>query len=246
MHVHNWAHYKSFISLLSFLSTCFSFLVVFLSSCNFSCNLSIFSVVVLWRFWAVHWFHVLLLQLWRFWVVHWFQVLLFWLLFNKGSAFATLQPFFFAMLSPLKFVLLAILIQVFLQVWECLIICYEIESNETFLFPNRIPKDKVTFQTMLNFLMLHQYKLISTFDLLFEKDLGDWVKARSTTWYSQFLMSQYSDPRWIEHFRVSKEFVFQLTMKLKHFMEKKDMHYRCVVHARIFVTCSLYKLAHGA
>ncbi len=44
--------------------------------------------------------------------------------------------FFFAMLSPLKFVLLAILIQVFLQVWECLIMCYEIESNATFRFPN--------------------------------------------------------------------------------------------------------------
>ncbi len=154
--------------------------------------------------------------------------------------------FFFAMLSPLKFVLLGILIQVFLQVWECLIMCYEIESNATFLFPNQIPKDKVTLQTMLNSLMLHQYKLISTFDLLFEKDLGDRVKARSTTWYSQFLMSQYSDPRWIEHFKVSKEFVFQLTMKLKHLMEKKDMHYMCVVHARICVTCSLYKLAHGA
>ncbi len=47
-----------------------------------------------------------------------------------------------------------------------LIMCYEIESNATFLFPNQIPKSEVTF-------------------------------------------------------RVSKEFVFQLTMKLKHFMEKK-------------------------
>lgn len=59
---------------------------------------------------------------------------------------------------------------------------------------------------MLNSLMLHQYRLTSTFDLLFEKDLGDWVKARSTTWYSQFLMSQYNYPRWIEHFKVSREF----------------------------------------
>lgn len=50
MHVHNWAHYKSFISLLSFPSTCLSFLIVFLSFRTFSCNLSIFSVFVLRRF----------------------------------------------------------------------------------------------------------------------------------------------------------------------------------------------------
>jgi hypothetical protein len=99
---------------------------------------------------------------------------------------------------------------------------------------------------MLNSLMLHQYRLTSTFDLLFEKDLGYWVKARSTTWYSQFLMSQYNNPRWIEHFKVSREFFFQLTMKLKHLMEKKDTHYRCVILVGICVTCSLYKFAHGA
>jgi hypothetical protein len=29
--------------------------------------------------------------------------------------------------------------------------------------------------------MLHQYKLTFTFDLLFDKDFGDLVKARSTT-----------------------------------------------------------------
>ncbi len=98
---------------------------------------------------------------------------------------------------------------------------------------------------MLNSLMLHQHRSTSI-NLLFEMDLGDWVKARSTTWYFQFLMSQYNDPRWIEHFRVSKEFVFQLTMKLKHLMEKKDMHYMCIVLAGICVTCLLYKLAHGA
>jgi hypothetical protein len=43
--------------------------------------------------------------------------------------------------------------------------CYEIESNATFLFPNYISEDKVTFQTMLNSLMLHQHRLTSTFDL---------------------------------------------------------------------------------
>jgi hypothetical protein len=50
MHVLNCTHCRSFIFLLSFLSTCLSFLVVLLSFCNFSCNLSIFSIFVLLRF----------------------------------------------------------------------------------------------------------------------------------------------------------------------------------------------------
>ncbi len=77
------------------------------------------------------------------------------------------------MFSPLKFVFLATLIQVLLQVWECLIMCYETKPNVAFPFPNQILEDKTIFQTMLNSLMLHQYKLISTFDLLFDKDFGD-------------------------------------------------------------------------
>ncbi len=42
-----------------------------------------------------------------------------------------------------------------------------------------------------------------------------------TTWYSQFLMSQYSNLKWIKHFKVNIEFFFELTMKLKACMEKK-------------------------
>ncbi len=186
MHVQNWAHYQSFISLLSSPSTCLSFLLsCSLIPCIVASIVKVFSCSLV------------------------LGVLL-WLFFNKGFAFAFFNLFFFAMLSPLKIVLLAILIQVCLQVWECLIMCYEIESNATFLFPTQTPKDKATFQTMLNSLMLHQYILTSTFDLLFEKDLGNWVKTRSTTCYSQFLMSQYNDPRWIEHFKVRKDFFFNL------------------------------------
>ncbi len=92
------------------------------------------------------------------------------------------STFFFKILSSLKFVLLATLIQVPLQVWECLIMCYETKPNVTFPFPNHIPKDKTIFQTTLNSLMFHQCKLTSTFDLLFDTNFGDWVKARSTTW----------------------------------------------------------------
>jgi hypothetical protein len=76
-------------------------------------------------------------------------------------------------------------------------------------------------------------------------DLGDWVKTSSMTWYSHFLMIQYDNSRWIEHFRVNRNFVSHLTIKLKHFMQK-DTKYRFVIPIGIRVACSSYKLAHGA
>ncbi len=84
------------------------------------------------------------------------------------------------------------------------------------------------------------------YDLLLNQDLEDWVKARSTTgtWYSQFLMTQYNDKKWIEHFQVSKSFVRQLIHKLNHKLAKKNTKFKCALHVDIRVACSLYKLMH--
>ncbi len=76
-------------------------------------------------------------------------------------------------------------------------------------------------------------------------DLGDQVKARSTTWYSYFLMIQYDNSRWIEHFKMIMDFVSHLTIKVKHLMQK-DTKYRFAIPMGIRVACSLYKLACGA
>lgn len=70
------------------------------------------------------------------------------------------------------------------------------------------------------------------------------MKVRSTTWYSQFLIIQHNDSRWIECFRINREFVFQLIEKLAHFIEEKDTHYKCVMLVGIQIACALYKLAH--
>ncbi len=78
---------------------------------------------------------------------------------------------------------------------------------------------------------------------LFFKEFSNWVKVRFTTWYSHFLMTQYNDSQWIEHFRIGRGFVIHLFSKLKHSMEK-NIHYQCVVLVGIWVTCSLYKLTH--
>ncbi len=58
-------------------------------------------------------------------------------------------------------------------------------------------------------------------------------------------MTQYDDRIWIEHFRVSKSFVRQLTERLKHITEIKNTHSRCTVSVSIGVACSLFKLAHA-
>jgi hypothetical protein len=57
-------------------------------------------------------------------------------------------------------------------------------------------------------------------------------------------MIQYNDARWIECFKVNKDFVFQLIEKLTHFMEEKDIHYKCVMLVGIQIACALYKLVH--
>jgi len=37
------------------------------------------------------------------------------------------------------------------------------------------------------------------FDLLMMKEVGDWVKAQNTIWYSNLFMIQYENQRWVEH-----------------------------------------------
>jgi hypothetical protein len=93
--------------------------------------------------------------------------------------------------------------------------------------------------------MFHQYKLSSIFNSLFDKDLGTKAKTRSTTWYSQFFMNQYNNLRWVEHFKVTKEFAFQLTMKLKYLIEKQNIYYKCAIPIGIQIECSFNKFAHG-
>jgi hypothetical protein len=52
-------------------------------------------------------------------------------------------------------------------------------------------------------------------------------------------MIQYDDSKWIEHFRVGRDFVFQLIEKLTHLMKKRT-HYRCVIPIRIQIAYALY------
>jgi hypothetical protein len=47
-----------------------------------------------------------------------------------------------------------------------------------------------------------------------------WVKPRSTTWFSQFLMFLYDDSRWIEFFRMDKATIADMCYELRVHIEK--------------------------
>jgi len=92
---------------------------------------------------------------------------------------------------------------------------------------------------------LHNYRLCTMFQM-FDEDLGYWVRPRSTTWFSRFLLEQYDDHRWIQMFRMSKKRVFALADILKPHVKRQDTRYRIAVPVLIRVACTLFKLTHGA
>lgn len=92
---------------------------------------------------------------------------------------------------------------------------------------------------------LNNYRLCTAF-MFFEEDLGFWVKPRSTTWFSRFLLDQYDNNRWIQMFRLTKPAMFALAGLLRPHVEKSDTKYRVAVPVIVRVACALFKLSHGA
>jgi hypothetical protein len=92
---------------------------------------------------------------------------------------------------------------------------------------------------------LHNFRLCNLFSLL-DEDLGFWVKPRSTTWFSQFLLNQYGEDRWIQMFRMTKPVVFALSDLLKPHVQKQDTKYRLAIPVLVRVAVTLFKLTHGA
>jgi hypothetical protein len=71
---------------------------------------------------------------------------------------------------------------------------------ELFPFDVDIDSCRFVFETFFNVLILCDFKISYVYKLLLNQYLSDWVITKSTTWYSWFLMNQYDDMRWIEHF----------------------------------------------
>jgi hypothetical protein len=80
----------------------------------------------------------------------------------------------------------------------------------------------------MNVSSLHTYRLCNLF-FVFNEDLGYWVKPRSTTWFTRFLMEQYEDDCWFESLRMSKVVVFNLKELLRSHILKRDTRYRLAV-----------------
>ncbi len=81
----------------------------------------------------------------------------------------------------------------------------------------QLESKNMVFNALKNANILHQYWLICNFELLMSKEVGDWIKAVNTTWYSNFLMAQYDNKRWVEHFCITKNIILQLTKKTYNF-----------------------------
>ena len=92
---------------------------------------------------------------------------------------------------------------------------------------------------------LQNFRLCTSINL-FTDDLGFWVKPRSTTWFSMFLLTEYDNTRWVQMFWMTKPAVFALTDVLQPIVQRKDTKYRLAIPVVIRVACCLFKLTHGA
>ncbi len=66
---------------------------------------------------------------------------------------------------------------------------------------------------LLTIIMLHHLQLCNSL-LVLSQDLGHWVKPRSTTWFSWFLLIEYDDDRWVKKFKMTKTTLFRITNQL--------------------------------
>lgn len=92
---------------------------------------------------------------------------------------------------------------------------------------------------------LHNFRLFTDFSF-FDDEMRYWVKPRSTTWFSRFLVEQYNNTRWISMFRMTKPAVFALSDLLRPHVEKANTKYSLAIPVVVRVCCTLFKLTHGA
>jgi hypothetical protein len=93
--------------------------------------------------------------------------------------------------------------------------------------------------------VLHDFRLSHSSSLM-DPELGWWVKPRNLAWFSQFLLFEYDDARWIQCFRMSKTAVFRLAALLRPQCEKQNTKYRKAIPIAVRVACALFKLTQGA
>jgi hypothetical protein len=91
----------------------------------------------------------------------------------------------------------------------------------------------------LLFIALHEYRILFGLSVLFD-DLGDWVKPKSTTWFSRFLLTKFDENHWVENFILIKATLFCIVEKLQFLLLKQDTQYTKTIPIEIQVYCSIY------
>jgi hypothetical protein len=121
------------------------------------------------------------------------------------------------------------------------------EDLESDLQELSLPSHLVTNSDVLDFsaASLHTFRLWNVF-MMFDADLGYWVKPRSTTWFSRFLLEEYGQERWITMFRMTKPAVLALSDLLGPHVKRQDTKYRLAIPALVRVALTLFKLTQGA
>jgi hypothetical protein len=73
--------------------------------------------------------------------------------------------------------------------------------------------------------VLHDFWLAHVRCIL-DKELGFWVLLCSTVWFSQFMLQEFSNERWMSNFRFTKTAIFRLAIVIV------DMNHELVIVKR--------------
>jgi hypothetical protein len=92
--------------------------------------------------------------------------------------------------------------------------------------------DALVKTTVVVSLALHDFRLVHA-RVLLDEELGFWVLPRSTAWFSQFLLHEYEDKRWVELFRFNKAAIFNLARVLSRHCERMNTKYRKAIPIRV-------------
>ena len=75
---------------------------------------------------------------------------------------------------------------------------------------------------------LNCYRLLNSHNL-YSEDFGFWIKPQSTAWFTRFVMDQFDDDRWVQHFRLTKGAVVMLSKMLAPHIRRQNTKYRLAI-----------------
>jgi hypothetical protein len=120
----------------------------------------------------------------------------------------------------------------------------ETDVDHPLLSPTLVHRTLLEMNSILSSI-LHDFRFTHSSSLI-DPGLGWWVKPRSLAWFSQFLLFEYDDARWVQCFRMSKGAVFRLVALLRPQCKKQNTKYRKAILVLVRVACALFKLTQGA